>query len=170
MYRYISFESFHIFQELYLDNNDFKVIPSGSLNGPESLKILSIRSNHIGTYNYHNIILCSSNTSYALVDLIKLDSFSVQLNLETIDLTDNLVATIESGAFAKRDNLKTLKLGHNRLTKFNSDVFNGAEKLVSLDLSNNFIGEFPSVALKTFEKLRYLNLSSNLIQVSSVLV
>lgn len=37
-----------MFQELYLDNNDFKVIPSGSLNGPESLKILSIRSNHIG--------------------------------------------------------------------------------------------------------------------------
>lgn len=152
-----------MFQELYLDNNDFKVIPSGSLNGPESLKILSIRSNHIGKQLFY---ACASNKKYAIADSIKLDSFSVQLNLESIDLTDNLLATIESGAFAKRENLKTLKLAHNRLTKFNSDVFTGAEKLASLDLSNNFIGEFPSVALKTFENLRYLNLSSNLIQVS----
>lgn len=158
-----------MFQELYLDNNDFKVIPSGSLNGPESLKILSIRSNHIGKqlfYATYVLLIKISNKKYAIADSIKLDSFSVQLNLESIDLTDNLLATIESGAFAKRENLKTLKLAHNRLTKFNSDVFTGAEKLASLDLSNNFIGEFPSVALKTFENLRYLNLSSNLIQVS----
>lgn len=154
-----------MFQELYLDNNDFKVIPSGSLNGPESLKILSIRSNHIGTQLFY-VTYVLVIKKYAIADSIKLDSFSVQLNLESIDLTDNLLATIESGAFAKRENLKTLKLAHNRLTKFNSDVFTGAEKLASLDLSNNFIGEFPSVTLKTFENLRYLNLSSNLIQVS----
>ncbi|KAH1028549.1 hypothetical protein HUJ05_001896 [Dendroctonus ponderosae] len=36
-------------QELYLDHNDFQLIPSTSLNGPKSLKVLSLSNNNIET-------------------------------------------------------------------------------------------------------------------------
>ncbi|RZC37409.1 chaoptin [Asbolus verrucosus] len=131
-------------QELYLDRNSLTSIPSSSLNGPKSLKILSLKTNRIG--------------------IIKNEAFQAQPHLEEIDLSNNLVHTIEGGALSRLNRLKSLRLSHNRLTRFNSDVFQGADALQSLDLSENFITEFPTVALKAFSDLKYLNLSSNLIQ------
>lgn len=101
---------------------------------------------------------------FKFAESIKSESFQAQLNIEHIDLSHNLISTIEGGAFSSLDKLRILRLSHNRLSRFNSDVFQGADNLQYLDLSENFIAEFPTVALNAFLSLRYLNLSSNLIQ------
>ena len=132
------------FQELYLGRNSLTFIPSSSLNGPKSLRVLSLVANRIGA--------------------VRSGAFQAQTHLEHIDLSNNLVHTVEGGALNGLHRLKSLRLSHNRLTRFNSDVFQGADSLESLDMSENFITEFPTVALKVFKDLKYLNLSSNLIQ------
>jgi Leucine-rich repeat (LRR) protein len=150
------------FQELFLGRNSLISIPSSSLNGPKSLRVLSLATNRIGNPFGARKRLFPNGL---LSGIVKNGAFQAQPNLEQIDLGNNLIHTIEGGAFKRLDRLKSLKLAHNRLTRFNSDVFQGADSLQTLDLSENFINEFPTVALKAFKDLKYLNLSSNLIQV-----
>ncbi|KAG8271003.1 hypothetical protein J6590_072537 [Homalodisca vitripennis] len=131
-------------KELWLDRNSLTSIPSTSLNGPTSLRLLSLRDNRINS--------------------IPEGAFVSQQSLERLDLYGNRLTVIEGGAFRSLVNLRKLNLGHNRLRKLNSDVFLGAENVDSLDLSENFLSELPTVALKIFIGLRHLNLSSNLIE------
>lgn len=99
------------------------------------------------------------------VEHLHADAFHAQQMLETIDLSDNSISSIDSGAFNGLQRLKTLRLQSNRLSTFNSDIFEGALNLHVIDLSQNFISEFPTVALKVFNSLRHLYLNGNIIKV-----
>lgn len=114
--------------------------------------------------------------------------------LTRLDLSFNVIGSIEGGALGGLTRLQELNLCHNRITKLNSDVFEGeyasvacdgvrcavyivarvaqpppllpgAVAIESLDLSQNFLREVPSIAFKEIPKLRHLNMSANLIQV-----
>ncbi|KAL2104004.1 hypothetical protein ACEWY4_000872 [Coilia grayii] len=99
--------------------------------------------------------------------------------LKRIDLTGNLISSIDDGAFAKLDNLEELTLEHNRLTKlpilpaklsvFNANynllktkgvkatVFKKLTKLAYLYLSNNELEAVPQLP----ESLRIVHLQKN---------
>uniref|UniRef100_A0A2H1WGG8 SFRICE_032677 n=1 Tax=Spodoptera frugiperda TaxID=7108 RepID=A0A2H1WGG8_SPOFR len=189
-----------VLKVLRLDRNNMNHVPSSSLNGPQALKVLSLRENRIGVRNlrfvgepeigkkviespvisftrWQYIIIRKRCFTSASVDpvhscrtLIRQGSFVSQKTFEEIDLHANMISTIEGGAFIGLGDLQALDLGRNRLSKFNSDVFQGAENLEKLDLSENFITDFPTVAMKSFVALKHLNLSSNMITVSTIQV
>jgi Leucine-rich repeat (LRR) protein len=118
-----------ILQELKLDGNRLEFIPSLSLNGPESLRKLSLKNNRIGiTYTFRRkeiYQLNFYNLLFLFSDSIQQGSFLSQKSLLVIDLTSNRINNVEIGAFEGLSVLKQLLLSENRLSKFNSDIFSG---------------------------------------------
>ncbi|EDW84335.1 uncharacterized protein Dwil_GK13202 [Drosophila willistoni] len=131
-------------KEFYVDRNSLTAVPSNSLNGPSSLRHLSLRQNQIGT--------------------LMQESFGSQPQLEIIDLRYNFLRNIDSQAFKGLQKIREIKLAGNRITNLNSDVFEKLPTLQKLDLSENFINQFPTVALAAISGLKSLNLSSNMLQ------
>jgi Leucine-rich repeat (LRR) protein len=54
-----------------------------------------------------------------------MEAFQSQRSLESLDLSHNLIATLDAHSLAGLSHLRHLYLAHNRLTRFNSDVFHG---------------------------------------------
>ena len=127
-----------------MNSNSLSAVPTNSLNGPTSLKVLSLRNNHI--------------------PIVKSEAFAAQIGLEKIDLRNNRISQLEGNSFGQLTKVKEIFLAGNRLSRMNSDVFEGLKSLQKLDLSENFINNFPVVALKEIENVKVLNLSSNMIK------
>ncbi|KAM6981637.1 mimecan-like [Tautogolabrus adspersus] len=85
--------------------------------------------------------------------------FDDMVTLRRIDLTGNLIATIEDGAFSKLSNLEELSLAENRLTKL--PVL--PTKLVSFNANFNQLRTqgVKATAFKKLTKLAYLYLGDN---------
>ncbi|XP_053947146.1 chaoptin [Anastrepha ludens] len=131
-------------KDFYVDRNCLTAVPSNSLNGPNALRHLSLRHNHITTLHYK--------------------AFVAQPQLEIVDLRYNEIKTIEGLAFQGLRAIREIKLAGNRITNLNSDVFEHVPTLQKLDLSENFINQFPTVSLTAIGNLKSLNLSSNMLQ------
>lgn len=65
MYFYLY--DFNYFQELKLDHNRLASVPSSSLNGPESLRMLFLKNNRIGTYL--QLIKCTLHVTHLTSNL-----------------------------------------------------------------------------------------------------
>lgn len=98
-------------------------VPSNSLNGPNALKILSLRYNHIGNHLLSQSLSRHLKPLICLTETLKQQAFAAQTSLERLDLRDNRISTIESGAFDGLNQPKEIYLSGNRLSKMNSDVF-----------------------------------------------
>jgi len=112
---------------LKLDGNRLASIPSTSLNGPETLRTLSLKNNRIGIImsQFYVKMININNSFFSFSDSIQQGSFLSQKSLIKIDLSSNRINNIEIGAFEGLSVLKQLLLSENRLSKFNSDVFYG---------------------------------------------
>jgi len=80
-------------------------IPSTSINGPHTLRIISLTSNGIHS--------------------IKEGAFAAQPGLEKIRLDHNDLNVLEGSPFSGLSKLRELTLSQNTLARFNSDVFQG---------------------------------------------
>ena len=82
---------------------------------------------------------------------IEKDDFAGLANLTLLDLSDNQIASIEKDGFAGLANLTGLDLGNNQIANIEKDDFAGLANLTILDLSDNQIasiekGDFAGLA------------------------
>ena len=83
-------------------------------------------------------------------------------NLQQLDLSDNLIGTVDVAVLVKVANLRQLRLSGNRISSITAgDISSKHWNFHLLDLSRNAIREFDSRPLSEFQSFRILNLTSN---------
>lgn len=82
-------------------------------------------------------------------------------DLQEINLSFNLLASIESGAFDKLSYLESIDLSSNCLRHLHSDIFKKNAELREVDLSDNDIGKIESDLFNSKTDLKLLDLSKN---------
>ncbi len=110
--------------ELYLENNDLRLLQDGTFNGTSALQKLDLRLNKL--------------------DLLKRSMFSGLINLKSVWLGFNEVVELSGSVFLYLTNTNKLTLNANKLKYISVDAFNGMTYLVYLDISDNNLKELPS--------------------------
>ena len=119
--KFRTFENLTLLDELLLDNNNFVVIIPEYFAGTKSLRVLSLRNNHIRDID----------TSH----------YSWNISIKALFLSGNDLTYIEPYIFYGLSHLEFLDLSDNMfLSDFEIDSSTGLEKLRSLDISNSFLG------------------------------
>lgn len=98
------------------------------------------------------------NLSHNLLDTIEPGSFDKVPNLEMIDLSCNCLKHVHSDVFKKNSDLRQVYLQSNDLVKIGYDLFNSKTDLLVLDLSRNKLDFVPELALK---QVKHFDLSFN---------
>lgn len=88
-------------------------------------------------------------------------TFGFYGNLETLDLSSNLIHTLGSENFNLQQNLVYLNVSFNSVQTISKNAFHGLNSLKELDLSGNNITEIDEQALRFTSELESLNLSRN---------
>ena len=83
------------------------------------------------------------------------------MSLKTLDLSNNLISTIELNAFKHLAELETLDLSNNKLNYLSSAAFNGLKSLKNLILKSNQISNLVPNQFASLQTLIFLDLSSN---------
>ena len=88
-------------------------------------------------------------------------TFGFYDNLESLDLSSNLIHTMGNENFALQQRLVTLNVSNNAIRNIAKKALKGLTSLRVLDLSNNNITDLDGVAFSETNELEYLNLSGN---------
>ncbi|KAL4229486.1 Toll-like receptor 2 [Mactra antiquata] len=162
-------------------NNDIHVYNCSGLNIvdvpdkseiPNNIKLLDLSNNDIGNVtflNYDQLTDCLKvlNLSKNRIHALNAEAFKILINLETLDLSNNLLTGehLEENNFANLDKLLTVNMSRNPLRQIKSKTFSFMElgAIVYLDLSHSEISliEPTSMDLPSLERL---DLSWNKIQ------
>lgn len=90
-------------------------------------------------------------------------SLTNYVDLETLDLTDNLIDTLGTKNFLTQERLKKLYVRKNVIKKLFKDAFKGLVSLQVLDLSYNRIAEMDPQTFSDLTGLQTLDLTNNTI-------
>ena len=88
-------------------------------------------------------------------------SFSHLTGCITLDLSNNVINTVQDGAMIGLNNLRRLDLSYNRLRILNENMWDGLLSLVGLYLYGNIIEAIPSGCFRTLTHLETLSLNGN---------
>ncbi|XP_041349330.1 uncharacterized protein LOC121368657 [Gigantopelta aegis] len=111
--------------------------------------------------------------------VIPKDAFTpLQNTLEHLDLSGNILKSIETGALHGMFFLKTLHLSDNKMSSLQNGLFNDLIRLSSLNIQENKLSFLPDDIFSQQQKLNNVNLASNsfsnlpraLLQVSYMLI
>ncbi|OQR79696.1 chaoptin-like [Tropilaelaps mercedesae] len=130
---------------LDLSGNSLYEFPTKSLVKLQSLRWLSLRNNHITALNFESD---AENIGWPLY-----------ANLANLFLSGNHVSQIKKRTFAKFSRLQTLELNNNGIATLERDTF--PPTLVSLHLNGNLLSNIPYDALADLESLQWLYLRDN---------
>ena len=107
-------------------------------------------------------VLCSTdNSSSRLVNSSK---------LTYLDISGNMIRSLDSSVFRKQGQLETLILSGNMLQSLGPDLFTDCTNLRSLNLSGNNVSEINASSFRGLEHLEHLDLSNNNIEELNPLV
>lgn len=98
------------------------------------------------------------NFSYNLVASIDAGAFDKLSHLESIDLSSNCLKHLHSDIFKKNSELREVYLHDNNIGKIESDLFNSKTDLKLLDLSRNKLDFIPKLSMK---HIKHFDLSYN---------
>lgn len=171
--------------ELYLDNNHLTSVVNRDGFNHGSLNVFTIDNFNIDISNT-NAIICSMHNltetlnannnqiSGILTDnlydpfikslflsrnlMSSISNISVLHNLETLDMSHNILTDIESIHFIQIDKLSYLNISNNKISKIE---LNFLPNLEILDLSHNYITDCDKIYLSNLTKLHHLDLSFN---------
>jgi Leucine-rich repeat (LRR) protein len=129
------------FEELYLNNNQLKVIDNYEF----------------GTFNTFDEVYLNDNK----IELIEKYAFSNLMLLKKLNLRSNKISNLDRDTFNLLDYLEYLDISSNNLTFLDENLFNGLISLVYLDISSNNLYQIYNYTFKNLYKLEYLNLHSN---------
>ena len=85
----------------------------------------------------------------------------LQNSLERLDLSGNILKSIELGALDGMSSLKTLELNDNKMASLQNGLFNHLVRLSSLNLQENKLSSLPDKIFSNQKRLSILNLASN---------
>ncbi|KAF5276834.1 hypothetical protein FQA39_LY06386 [Lamprigera yunnana] len=85
--------------------------------------------------------------------------------LESLELSNNFLRDIVDSPFRNLSRLKMLNLSENLIETLDKTIFTGMTELLSLDLATNKLSALKSEYFIPLSSLQYLNLSNNLLQV-----
>uniref|UniRef100_A0A2M4BIF6 Putative conserved plasma membrane protein n=1 Tax=Anopheles marajoara TaxID=58244 RepID=A0A2M4BIF6_9DIPT len=112
-------------------------------------------STHTGIPSGVEILDLSLN----MVSSIEDDSLATYDNLVKLFLSENSIETISLNAFTALTRLKTLDLSHNRLEQLDAQLFEGNRQLVELNLAHNNFMALSNRPFLTSSSIRMLDLS-----------
>ena len=164
------FEDTPELQQLKLDNNQLSVISSRLFHPLSSLIILDLSENILKTGCETCITKKSFNGLEKLVVLnlsrnklskLKRAMFEDLRNLQSLDISDNMIEGVPTETFRSLTNLYSLQLARNKIPALSQGSLAGMQRLTSLDLQNNSIVNIHRGAFRNFTFLQDLNLFQN---------
>ena len=176
--------------ELDLGENIITVISHNSFQSLRQLKILTIKSNRLGSVpkavrktqiseldlslNSINVLDCNDFANMTCLRILNLNKnhlstlkdcvFKDLVNLEQLMLQNSNLYQL-NGAFKKNmPNLQVLHLAHNLLTDLDQGEFKALHSLKKLSLQGNNLEKLNNGTFNGLSNLTYLNLESNAIK------
>lgn len=98
------------------------------------------------------------NLSYNMLASIEIGSLDKLPQLESIDLSCNCLKHLHSDVFKKNPEIRQVYLSDNEINKVESDLFNSKTDLKLLDLARNNLDFIPNLEMK---HIKHLDLSTN---------
>ncbi|XP_072904740.1 leucine-rich repeat and immunoglobulin-like domain-containing nogo receptor-interacting protein 2 [Hemitrygon akajei] len=93
--------------------------------------------------------------------IINPDEFASYTLLEVIDISENIISSLEPGSFSNLFNLRSLRLKSNRLKLIPLGVFSGLSNLTRLDISDNKIVILLDYTFQDLHNLKSLEIGDN---------
>ena len=139
-----SIELFNL-KSLILNNNQFTTLKKDEFVSYKELVLLDLSKNFINEIKYDcfdglkklSILLLDDNA----IKHIEFNPYSLA-NLNTLDLSDNLLHSLSNTSFNQLENLQSLILNKNQIIKIETGAFTGLKNLENLNLNNNQLKEF----------------------------
>lgn len=103
----------------------------------------------------------SLDLSSNLLHTLGLANFGMQQNLITLNVSDNMIHTLARNALDGLTSLKELSLAGNNISEISEQAFKSTSELEVLDLSDNSITSLCDELLKNLHKIRTLILNKN---------
>ncbi|KAI4496501.1 hypothetical protein M0804_000311 [Polistes exclamans] len=140
---------------------DFEFVPI-QLN-PE-IRHLDLSNNRVAnlhlTFGFYGN-LESLDLSSNLIRTLGTDNFSLQTRLLNLNVSYNSIRTIAKNALNGLKSLRELNLADNNITEMDEQAFKYTSELEVLDLSGNSITSLPKDLMKNLHKIRTLVLKRN---------
>jgi Leucine-rich repeat (LRR) protein len=152
----ITFDYASIYQ---LTSNLLTKLPNLSAISAKKAGIKKINRGLFGAQNGGNLkhLLLSNNV------MERVDNFTFMgaRQLETLDLSYNMIAILESDAFKGLHELSILNLAHNLLTQIDTSLFLQTEVLYNVDLSENLLVAFNFDMFTNIKRYQFVALNNN---------
>jgi len=103
----------------------------------------------------------SLDLSSNLLHTLGLTNFGMQQNLITLNISSNMIHTLARNALDGLTSLKELNLASNNISEISEQAFKSISELEVLDLSDNSITSLSDELLKNLHKIRTLILNKN---------
>ncbi|XP_049820007.1 carboxypeptidase N subunit 2-like [Aethina tumida] len=171
-----AFSGLTTLETLYIDNNKIVTFSENILKSQPKLNVLSVTKNSLKTLGplKVNNLYANSNSLFDIKGLSSTTKLVVTKNylatvkkgmftitLLYIDLSFNVIKTIETDAFFNLKALTTLKINNNKITSLPLNCFKDLENLEILDISFNGLSALEYGYFDSLKKLVKLNLSYN---------
>ncbi|XP_012233798.1 carboxypeptidase N subunit 2-like [Linepithema humile] len=118
-----------------------------------------VASVHLTFSFYGN--LESLDLSSNLIHTLGLENFGLQQNLIALNVSNNTIRTLAKNALRGLTSLKELNLAGNNISQMDEQAFKYTSELEVLNLSDNSITSLPDGLLRNLHKIRTLILSKN---------
>ena len=165
-----SFENYPQLTDVDLSANSIEGFGKAVFLNNDKLRTLNLTQNSLISSSMETTTFIGLHTLAELYlganKLSSLDDsnlFYAHMNLEILDLSANLIATMIHNALTDLTHLQRLDLSRNRLTVLHAAHFRGLIRLESFDLSDNRLSAVPSLMVAQCAKLKRLDLSRNVI-------
>lgn len=154
--------------KLNLSNNSIHTIGKNCWEFTQRITHLDLSQNqlteiNVGTFDISRLKILDLHANQ--ISIISSGALNATYNLESLDLSQNRISvTIEDsyGPFASLTKLDTFNLNNNDIKSINKNAFIGLESLTRLDLSNNNITAIQDGAFdqRATPILQYLHINS----------
>jgi Leucine-rich repeat (LRR) protein len=118
-----------------------------------------VASVHLTFSFYGN--LESLDLSSNLIHTLGLENFAMQQNLVALNVSDNAIRTLAKNALRGLTSLRELNLAGNNISQMDEQAFKYTSELEVLNLSNNSITSLSDGLLRNLHRIRALILSEN---------
>lgn len=149
---------------LDLSYNEINALQNYQFQNYTNLKHMNLSHNKIDDLPrnvFVNLSLEKLCLSHNLLHAIPFQVFAPMEHLETLDLSNNFIVTILDHFFKFNKYIEVLLLNDNRIAKLTSNALADLSDLKWLDLSNNSLTSISKGLFDSLNKLEYLNLANN---------
>lgn len=147
-------------QVLIVSNNNITTIPTKLFDHAQDLSVIDFSNNkiqQIPIFDNKNLPLKEMNFSSNSISSV--ETFSQFKQLQSLDLSQNQIQTIEKNTFAQNEQLTELLLDHNQIKQFECA---NLTKLEKINMSHNQLTQINfTLVLQSAKKLTVLNVEAN---------